>query len=95
MEHLAHWPEIQSFLYHFRKIKYISRKNQCPWPQGCENPLGHHSCWITMPQQVDTCAMSHDNRTPASLVQPHARFRHHFKKSIIGNRAGSPTLQDL
>lgn len=70
MEQLAHQLEIQASLYHLEKSKYASKKrNQCPWPHGCGNSQGHCSCWLTMSQQLDTCAMSHNNRTPASLAQ--------------------------
>lgn len=93
-EQLAHWPEIQASLYHLEKSKYTSKKrNQCPWPHGCGNSQGHCSCWLTMSQQLDTGATSHDNRTPASLAQ-HIPTPDQFKQSVIRSRAGSPVPKE-
>lgn len=54
--------------------------------------------YLTMPQQLDTCTMSQDNKAPTSPAQniptPHP-CRQHFKKSIISSRAGSSIPQDL
>lgn len=74
-EHLAQWPEIQALLYHLGKSKYTSRKETSALgPRDVKIPRDT-TAQLPMPQQLDTRAMSQDNRPPTSqaLNTPNSR----------------------